>query len=477
MSVFPSLDDLARQATERPDEIALASVVRSWTFAELADAVDAVSSRLREAGVKTRDIVAIDLPAAHEWIVDLALFRLAARSASLRGVDHGGSFPCDVLVTAPGPRGLLAPLVVEVDELWIDGAVSRASAPGPLVDYARPDSIFRLMLTSGTTGTPRAAAYSLDGLENRLAGLHRYWTDARPELNFMSLSTTGGVHTAIASLHHGTAYRAVDRIDEATMRWAAGQGIRVLCGSPIQVARALELVTEHGLALPELEEIRMAGASASPALLALIESTVAVPVRGVYGSTEGGGVTMRMLHADDDPANVGPALPGLELQVVDDAGSPVPDGTPGTVRYRGPGLVAGYFERGTVTPFPGGWFAPGDTGVLVDGSLVLGGRSAELINVGGSKIDPTRVDELALTFPGVRDAAAFGFELRPGIDTMALAVVSEPDCDLGALDQVMRQRLSHGYPTTFWRVAEIPRNRMGKVERGALASAFGRAQR
>lgn len=474
--MFPSLEDLDRQAAERPDEIALASVGRSWSFAELAETVDAVSSRLREAGVKTRDVVAIDLPSAHEWIIDLALFRLATRSASIKGVNHGGGFPCDVLVTTPGTRGVLAPIAVEVDELWLDGAVSRASGAPPLVEYSRPDSIFRLMLTSGTTGMPRAAAYSLDGLRHRVEGLPRYWSDGRPELNFMALSTTGGLHTAIASLQHGTAFRAVDRIDEATMRWAAGQGIRVLCGSPIQVARALELLVEHGLALPDLEEIRMAGAAASPALLRLIESTVRVPVRGVYGSTEGGGVTMRMLHSDDDPADVGPALPGLELQVVDEAGKPVPDGTTGAVRYRGPGITAGYFERGTVTPFPGGWFMPGDTGALRDGSLVLGGRSSELVNVGGTKIDPTRVDELAVTFPGVRDAAAFGVEMRPGIDVLGLAVVADPDCDLGGLDQVMRRELGGGHPTTFWRVAEIPRNRMGKAERGTLATAFLRAR-
>ena len=471
--MFSSLEDLARHAAERPDAVAIASPGRTWTFAELAVAVDAVAERLREAGVRTRDIVALDLPAAHEWIMDLALTRLATRSVSLRGVAHGGTFPCDVLITAPGTRGLLAPIVLEVDDLWIDGAVSRASTP-PLVEYARPDSIFRLMITSGTTGTPRAAAYSVNALGRRVAGLDAYWTDARDELDLMPLSTTGGLHTAMASLRHGTAFRAVDHINESTMRWATGQAIQVLCGSPIHIALALEVLVQHDLRLPELEEIRMAGAAPSAALLRQIESTLAVPVRGVYGSTEGGGVTTRMLHSHDDPADVGEVLPGFELQVVDDAGTPVADGTPGTVRYRSPGMVSGYLEDGTVVPFPGGWFSPGDTGTLHGRSLVLAGRTAELINIGGTKVDPVRVDEFAAGFDGVRDAAAFAIELRPGIQVLGLAIVASPGVDLPALDRALVERFGPTHRAKLWRVSEIPRNRMGKAERSALATAFAR---
>ena len=233
----------------------------------------------------------------------------------------------------------------------------------------------------------------------------------------------------------------------------------------------MELLGEHRVTLPELEEVRLAGASTSPALLRLIAATVDVPVRGVYGSTEGGGITTRMLHERDDPANVGRAVPGLELQVVDGAGAPVPDGTVGLVRYRGRALTAGYYSAGTVTAFPGGWFTPGDTGAVADGSLTLAGRTTELVNIGGTKVDPTRIDALVAEFAGVTDAAAFGFELRPGIEVLIVALVSEPDADLGELEGMLRAEVA---AVTLWRVAEIPRNRMGKAERSLLALAFSR---
>lgn len=473
--MFAPLADLYRHAAHNPDAVALRSPGLRYSFAQLAETVDAVASRLRTEGVTPRQVVALDLPSALEWIVDLALLKLATRSVSLSGVGDTGTLTVDVLITAEGARSVPATIVLRVDSEWVLQAVSGASGESPAVDYARPDSIFRLLLTSGTTGMPRAAAYSVAALEHRRQTLDRYWADGRVELNFMAMSTTGGFHTAVADLNHGQKHLAVDFINADTLRFAAGEGVQVLCGSPLQIASALSVLAAHSIALPDLEEIRMAGATPTATLLRLIAERLGVPVRSVYGSTEGGGVTARMVHPDDDLSDVGPALPGLELQVVDDNGTPVDPGTVGSVRYRGPGTTTGYYVNGAVEPFPSGWFAPGDTGSLDEsGSLTLSGRSSEIVNVAGTKVDPARIDALALEFAGVRDAAAFGFERPDGIAELGLAVVAEPGCNLRELDRIMRESLKQGFPTTYWTVSEIPRNRMGKAERGTLAEAFAK---
>lgn len=471
--MFSPLADLDRHAAERPEAVALASPNARFTFSELKSAVDGAAIRLRRAGVNPRDVVAVDLPQAQEWIVDLALLRLATRSVSLAGVTGLNGLRVDALVTAPGRRALAAKIELMVDDQWIAAASDEAQGPVPSVAYPRSDSLFRLMLTSGTTGVPRAAAYSVAAFEHRRGGLHRYWSDGRPELNFMALSTTGGFHTATANLRHGQTHRAVDHIVAETLRFAQSEQVRVLCGSPVQVAAAMKVLTEHTITLDSLEEVRLAGASASATLLRRITEVLGVPVRGVYGSTEGGGVTARMLHPEDDPANVGAALPGIELQVVDDAGSALPPGAEGTVRYRSKGQVSGYLDGAEVTPFPRGWFEPGDIGALLpNGSLILGGRASEVLNLGGRKIDPAAVDQAAAEFPGVVDAAAFGFERSNGIAELGLAVVAGPECDLRELDRHLRRQLPLGHPTAFWRTTEIPRNRMGKAERAQLRARF-----
>lgn len=469
------LVDLDRHAAETPDAVAIASPRLRLTFGELRTTVVAVAHRLREAGVRPRHVVGVDLPGAPEWIIDLALLRLATCSVSLRGVPSLGRLSLDVVIAAPGSARRPGVMTIEVDSRWIADAAASAPGAESRVDYPRPDSVFRLMLTSGTTGMPRAAAYTVQAFESRRLGLDTYWTDARPELDFMPLSTTGGFHTAVASLRHGQAYRAVDRIDEVALRFAADEGIQVLAGSPQHLATALEVIEEHGIRLEALEEVRLAGATPGESLLQRIREVLGVPIRSVYGSTEGGGVTSRMLEPGADLADLGHPIPGMEVQVVGADGTPAPTGTEGLLRYRGPGMTVGYLEAGTIRPFADGWFVPGDLGsVTPDGSVRLSGRASEVVNLGGFKVNPDRVDELARAFPGVRDAAAFPLTRADGRAELGLAVVGSPGFDVRALDARLREVLPVGHPTAFWGVPSIPRNRMGKAERAVIAEAYTR---
>ncbi|MFM9876783.1 MAG: class I adenylate-forming enzyme family protein [Rhodoglobus sp.] len=474
--MFEPLADLERHATERPEAVAVATPRRQWTFGELRTAVDAVAARLDSAGVASGALVGVDLPPALEWMIDLALFRLAARSVSLRGVTDPGPIRLDALITEPARRVAPADLTIEADELWLASTIARGDDPPPVADFGGDDAIVRVILTSGTTGSvPKAAAYSVGALRYRSAEQHAHWTDGRPELTHIGLSTTGGFHAAVACLRLGVAYLAAERIDAEAMRFAAEHGIEVLCGSPVQVARAIHAADAVGLTLPTLIEVRLAGAAPPASLLQLINDRLGVPVRGVYGSTEGGGISQRWFDADSDRFAVGQPLPGVELQVLDDSGVPVPAGIDGAVRYRTPGLVSGYLVDGRVVPFDNGWFAPGDRGALTaSGELVLAGRDTEIFNLGGVKLDPATVDEPALEFRGVIDAAAFAIERVPGVPQVGLAVVTEAGCDLRELDRQLRARLPLGHPIAFWSVAEIPRTRLGKPMRGILSEQFER---
>src|SRR5690606_31152529 len=136
------------------------------------------------------------------WVLDLALFRLAARTVSLRGVGATAGLPIDLLLTS-----------AEADASWFDGLADQE----PPADYAERDAIFRYLLTSGTTGTPRAAAYSVRAFDYRMSTGAAHWTDGRRELTLIGLSTTGGFHAAAACLAHGIPYLAVDSIDARSM--------------------------------------------------------------------------------------------------------------------------------------------------------------------------------------------------------------------------------------------------------------------
>lgn len=187
--MFEPLADLERHATERPEAVAVATPRRQWTFGELRTAVDAVAARLDSAGVASGALVGVDLPPALEWMVDLALFRLAARSVSLRGVTDPGPIRLDALITEPARRVAPADLTIEADELWLASTIARGDDPPPVADFGGDDAIVRVILTSGTTGSvPKAAAYSVGALRYRSAEQHAHWTDGRPELTHIGLS-------------------------------------------------------------------------------------------------------------------------------------------------------------------------------------------------------------------------------------------------------------------------------------------------
>src|SRR5690606_316615 len=126
---------------------------------------------------------------------------------------------------------------------------------------------------------------------------------------------------------------------------------------------------------------------------------------------EAGGATSR-LYESDDPFDAGHITPGSSVEVVDEDDVPLPQGEVGRIRHRSFGMVHEYVgePEATARAFRGGWFYPGDLGFIrSDGGLTLTGRETEVLNAGGVKIDPNRVDHAAMENPSVSDACCFEY--------------------------------------------------------------------
>jgi len=157
------------------------------------------------------------------------------------------------------------------------------------------------------------------------------------------------------------------------------------------------------------------------------------------------------------------------VDIVDDADRPLPAGATGRIRI----LVAGggqafvpdalYPDR---TP---GWFYPGDTGYFrEDGLLVVVGRTDELINAGGLKVAPERVELIVADRRDIADCAAFALPGPGGIDQIWLAIVPRGPVRTDELLAWCAERSEHLAPKRVLVVDAIPRNAMGKPERARL---------
>jgi acyl-CoA synthetase (AMP-forming)/AMP-acid ligase II len=137
--------------------------------------------------------------------------------------------------------------------------------------------------------------------------------------------------------------------------------------------------------------------------------------------------------------------------------------------------VDGYVgnPEATARAFRNGWFYPGDIGSLTaEGMLIIRGREASVLNIGGDKVRPELVEEALAAFAGVDQAAAFIRKNDMDVPELWAALVCRADLDLGALQGHCERRLGQGFvPRGFVRIEQLPLNAAGKVDRHRLAES------
>jgi acyl-CoA synthetase (AMP-forming)/AMP-acid ligase II len=235
-----------------------------------------------------------------------------------------------------------------------------------------------------------------------------------------------------------------------------------------------------------LRFLRSSSSSLPPLVLERLEEVFQVPVIEAYGMTEAAHQICSNCVGSSGPArlpgSVGSAA-GPEVTVLGEALRRLPPGVSGEVAIRGANVTAGYEaadQSGWIEDTQGErWFLTGDEGVLNDqGQLTLTGRLKEMINRGGEKVIPRRVDEALLQHPAVEQAVAFAL-LHPTLgEDLAAAVVLRTGgtADEQELRRHAFARLApHEVPSRIVLVPELPRGATGKLQRIGLAERLGDA--
>jgi fatty-acyl-CoA synthase len=126
-------------------------------------------------------------------------------------------------------------------------------------------------------------------------------------------------------------------------------------------------------------------------------------------------------------ARLGPPLPGIEAEVVDEQGKPLGEREVGEIRLRGEAVTPGYLTVDGPVPTQDehGWLATGDLGYTVDGEIVICGRRKDVIIMGGRNIYPTDIERAATAVDGVRAGNAVAVRLDAGSRRERFAVVVE----------------------------------------------------
>jgi len=463
---------LQRNAEQNPRGIFSRSPAETLTNAEALVAVKKLAYELRRLGVQPGQVAALDLPDRLSIVFTEALYHEGAVGTILpRGASTDGLFTLDWMFTVD-PAATGATRVVVVDQRFLQQVEENPYGISP---SDAPLDVLRIVFSSGTTGRPHAIALGR-AMEQSMEAALATWFQAGPSMTLMDTGTAWGMGEFFLSVWAGQPYLCVGGASPAEIvRLAADNGVVTLKGSPQQVAAVVAELEAQGRTLPGIQVVVVAGTVMEPGLAERTRRATEGCLLVVnYGSTEAGAGTTRVVDSDD-PFDAGHPAPGTELQVVDDDDEVLPAGEEGRIRYRSFGMVHEYLgdPEASARAFRDGWFYPGDLGVLrPDGGLTLTGRESEVLNAGGVKVDPNRIDHAATAHPGVADACSFEYAADSSVRRIGLALVASDDADLGALAETLKAAFGSAAPTLLARVEQIPRTAIGKPKRSELAERF-----
>ncbi len=504
------LDRIAQNCQQYPEKTALVIVgsdgVTAVSYHQLEQAVLQTMSYLRAKGVKNGDRIALQLPKCLPFIyLHLAAMRLGAVSLPL----NAGYPPheLDYLLRDARARLLIAdattaaslmPMLAELPDIE-ESVFLDSSAVEPFMsligDYDPIESVniaipqdsnatCLMIYTSGTTGRPKGAELTHGNLTANLNSLHEAWGWREDDV-LLHVLPIFHVHGLIVALHGalnaGATTILLPKFDpERTLQALCTHKCTILMGVPAIHRR---LVNAPDAGTYDLSHVRLitSGSDRLPDdLFRQFQNTFGHVLLERYGMSETGMLISNPLAGERRVGSVGLPLPGVEVRVVDpESGDILPDREVGAVEVRGDNIFKGYWRQPekTADAFrPDGWFRTGDLGLRdPDGYITLKGRSRDLIISGGYNIYPPEVELVLAEHPAVQAVAVIGCPDAEWGEVVTAVVIPHPQAHASSDELIAHCKaylINYKVPRRVVFVESLPRNSLGKVQKGKLREEF-----
>lgn len=482
--------DLLAAAGDRPEAPFLTDDDgRTQTYGEFFDRVRGFAAVLAEAGATPGDRVVVQVEKSPEAV---ALY-VACLWAGTAHVPLNPSFTADeraYFVDDATPAVVVVDPASATDPAWLtlaaDGTgtlIDRAARLEPMADPAEraDDDLAAILYTSGTTGRPKGAALTHEGLRANARSLHGAWHFTADDRLVHALPIFH-VHGLFVALHcamlSAIPVRFLRRFDPDAVIDALATGT-VFMGVPTHYGR---LCNTDRLTPATCAAMRLFTCGSAPLTEAAFDDFTARTGHRIcerYGMSETGITVSNPYDGERVAGSIGYALPGVEARIVDDAGVAIGPDTVGVVAIRSRQVMREYWGRPEATAAAytaDGWFVTGDVGSMAaDGRITLQGRASDMIISGGENVYPKEIELVLDEIDGVVESAVIGVpDADFGERVLAVLVCAGPpvseDTIRPSLDAALA-RFKH--PRRYEYVAELPRNAMGKVQKGELRARYG----
>jgi malonyl-CoA/methylmalonyl-CoA synthetase len=340
------------------------------------------------------------------------------------------------------------------------------------------DSPAALVYTSGTTGASKGALLTHGNFWANARSLLASWRISESDRFLLALplfhvhALGNGLHCWLAS---GCRMRLLERFEHAT----AAQTMldfkpTLFFGVPTMYVRLLDTPKDKAREIGARMRLFVSGSAPLPAqVLEDFHALFGHVILERYGMTETLMNLSNPYEGERRAGSVGMPLPGVSVRLTDAEGREAAEGEEGEVLLKGPNVFGGYWRRmeATRAAFTDGWFKTGDIARRsADGYYTLCGRRSDLIISGGFNIYPREIEEFLAEQPEVAEAAVVGERDRVrGEVAVAYVVWRSGEGDEAALEARCREKLaSFKCPRRFVKMAQLPRNALGKVQKHLL---------
>ena len=496
---------LGRSAERVPERPAFVFRDRRLSYGALIAGAHAVGDRLTSLGVRAGQRVALQMPNAPEFGV--AYFGILMSGATV--------VPLNPLLKAEEVRYVLQdsevaamlclpvgyPVLREARQgagrgvpiLLLGGdtdardagdvAFAPAAASGvtgaipPLDDHA----VAVCLYTSGTTGRPKGAMLTHGNLLSNLLAFNRVLQATEADVFLTVLPMFHAFAATVMFLGPimlGATIVVEPRfVPDLVLKAVADHRVTLFSGVPTMYAM-LAAAPRPALDLASWRLCISGGAGLPPPVLEAFEAKYGVPIYEGYGPTECSPVlTVNPPGGSRKIGSVGPAIPDVELRIVDDDDQPQPTGTVGEIVARGPNVMLGYLNRPaeTAQALRHGWYHTGDLGrVDEDGYYYIVDRKTDLIIVGGLNVYPREIELVLAQHPAVAESAVIGVPdpLRGEVPQAMVVLREGAEATSQGLLAWCRQRLAaYKVPRGLNIVPALPKTVTGKVLKSQLRAA------
>ncbi|MCV7359337.1 acyl-CoA ligase FadD12 [Mycolicibacterium fluoranthenivorans] len=492
----------AAAAQRCPDRVGLIDEVGALTWREIDQRADALATGLQAIG--SPEVIGImarnhrgfieSLIAANRIGADVLLLNTSFAGPAMAEVidreteNKAAAVIYDEEFTATVDRALEGNPAITRVIAWTDTAGADLTVEKLIRDHVGKTPVRAtekskvILLTSGTTGSPKGAKHSGGGPEVLKAILDRtpWRTEETVVIVAPMFHAWGFSQLAFAASMSCTIVTRRKFDPEATLALVDTHRATGLCVVPVMFDRIVELPDEIRNRYSG-RTLRFAAASGSrmrPDVVIKFMDQFGDVIYNNYNATEAGMIataTPADLRAAPDTA--GKPAEGTDIRILDAEHHEMPTGEVGTIYVRNSTQFDGY-TSGSTKNFHDGYMNSGDIGYLDQaGRLFVVGRDDEMIVSGGENVYPIEVEKILVTHPDVAEAAVIGVDDEQFGQRLAAFVVLTGDgagVTADELKQYVRENLAnYKVPREITVLDELPRNSTGKIVRRDLQDRVG----